>query len=40
MHNEKGGGLCPAAWKPGEQTIIANDAKKLESFWKDVHAKK
>ena len=40
QHNQKHGEVCPAAWTPGARTMSPGNADKLDSYWKEVHAKK
>ncbi len=38
---DKHGEVCPASWKPGERTMVADvNSDKTDAYWKEVHAKK
>jgi len=39
QHVDKYGEVCPSSWKPGDRTMSPGDKTKLDSYWKEVHAK-
>ena len=41
QHSDVHGEVCPASWKPGDKTMVADhNSSKTQDYWQNVHNKK